>query len=301
MAEQGNVRFTGVMPALVTPLRADESLNEVAVQQLIRWHLSEGMDGFYICGGTGEGPGLQKHVRMQMAEAACAETRGRGSVIVHVGAIDLVTARELARHAGQVGADAVSSVPPFFFGYGEAEIRQYYMELSEASGLPVIMYASPLAGVNITWDMVDRLMDVPNMIGLKWTSSDYYTMGRIKELRGGNINVLNGPDETLLLGLVMGADGGIGATYNIIPRVIRRIWDSYRAGDLQTAREAQFQVDHLIHVLVRYGVVPAVKEILNMLGYACGSCVAPAKRLSSGERSALRADLDALSFETVYL
>ena len=92
MAEQGNVRFTGVMPALVTPLRADESLNEAAVQQLIRWHLSEGMDGFYICGGTGEGPGLQKHVRMQMAEAACAETRGRGSVIVHVVPLSLPSA-----------------------------------------------------------------------------------------------------------------------------------------------------------------------------------------------------------------
>ena len=289
-----NVQFRGVMPAIVTPLCEDESLNARTAERLVQWHLQEGMDGFYICGGTGEGPGLQKNVRMEMAELVCSKVRGQAASIVHVGAIDLVTARELARHAGHIGASAISSVPPFFFGYGEAEIRRYYEELSQAAGLPVLMYASPLAGINITWDMVDRLMDVPGMIGLKWTSADYYTMRRIKELRRGNINVINGPDETLLCGLMMGADGGIGATYNLAPGIYRRLYDAFRAGDWEKARKAQLESDHLVDVLVRYGVVPAIKAALGMLGFDCGACVAPTRRLGNSECAALRTELHAL-------
>lgn len=296
-----NVKFTGVMPALVTPLNADETINEAASRKLMQWLLSEGMDGFYLCGGTGEGPVVQKSERKKLAEIAREETQGKGDLIVHVGAVDLKTAAELAEHAGKIGADAISSVPPFFFQYGEAQIKQYYTALAEASGLPVIMYASPLAGVNITWDMVDRLMDIPGMIGLKWTSNDYYTMRRIKELRGGNINVLNGPDELLLCGMTMGADGGIGATYNIMPRLFRAIYDGFKSNNMDEARKAQVLVDHMVDVLIKYGVVPAIKEILAMMGHDCGYCVYPTKRLSDDERKALRKDLDDMKFEEVYL
>ena len=115
-------------------------------------------------------------------EIAKDEAGDRCKLIAHVGAIDLITARELAEHAGEVGVDAISSVPPFFFGYGKEQIRDYYKALADASGLPLLKHASPLSGVNITWDMVDRFMDIPGMIGLKWTNFDYFTMHRIKEL-----------------------------------------------------------------------------------------------------------------------
>ena len=182
-----NVLFTGILPALVTPLTERETINEDAARRLMRWHMDQGMDGFYICGATGEGPVVAPKERMRLAEIAREETRARGKkAIVHVGAIDLTTAKALARHAGEIGADAISSVPPFFFGYGEKEIAQYYTELSEAAGLPLIMYCSPLSGVNITYDMVGRFLNIPRAIGVKWTSYDYYTMHRIKELRGGD-------------------------------------------------------------------------------------------------------------------
>ena len=92
-----NVKFTGIMPALVTPLNADETINEAASRKLMQWLLSEGMDGFYLCGGTGEGPVVQKAERMKLAEIAREETQGKGDLIVHVGAVDLKTAAELAK------------------------------------------------------------------------------------------------------------------------------------------------------------------------------------------------------------
>ena len=299
--EKNNVKFTGVMSALVSCIDENEAVNEQAMRKIMQWHLQAGLSGFYLTGGTGEGPVLQKKTRMEIAEIAKDEVKTGASLIAHVGAIDLTTAVELARHAGRIGLDAISSVPPFFFEYGEREIADYYKALSDASGLPILMYASPLSGIEITWDMVDRLMDVPNMIGLKWTSYNYFTMHRIKELRGGNINVINGPDECLLCGLAMGADGGIGATYNVMPKLFSQIYNSFRAGDIDAARAAQYKANKLIEILLKFGVVCGVKDILTMLGYDCGYQVYPQKRFTDEERTAFRAELEKIHYMQEYV
>ncbi len=299
--EKNNVKFTGVMSALVSCIDENENVKEESMRKLMNWHLKEGFSGFYLTGGTGEGPILQKETRKRIVEIAKDEIGDRGDLIVHVGAIDLRTATELAAHAAEVGADAISSVPPFFFRYGEPQIRDYYKALSDASGLPVLMYASPLSGVNITWDMVDRLMDIPNMIGLKWTSYDYYSMHKIKELRGGNINVINGPDECLLCGLAMGADGGIGATYNVMPKLFVEIYNNFKAGNLAAAQAAQFKVNKLIAVMGKVGTGCAIKDMLDMLGFDCGYQVYPQKRLTAEEQEVFRASLKALNYEQEYI
>lgn len=301
MEDCTNIRFKGVMSALVSCIDEQEHVKEDSMRKLMKWHLEAGLSGFYLTGGTGEGPVLQKETRKRIVEIARDEAGGQCSLIAHVGAIDLRTAVELARHAGQVGVDAISSVPPFFFHYGEPQIRDYYQALSDASGLPVLMYASPLAGVNITWDMVDRLMDIPGMIGLKWTNYDYFTMHRIKELRGGDINVINGPDECLLCGLSMGADGGIGATYNVMPRLFAEIYERFHEGSLAAAQAAQFKANRLIAVLLRFGVVAGIKDILDMLGYDCGFQVYPQKRFTGEEQQAFRAALRELNYEETYI
>ena len=298
---ENNVKFAGVMSALVSCVDENGNVLEDSMRRLMNWHLKEGLSGFYLTGGTGEGPVLQKKTRMKIAEIAKDEIRGRGKLIAHVGAIDLKTAVELARHAGKIGLDAVSSVPPFFFHYGEPEIADYYRAIADASGLPVIMYASPLSGVNITWDMVDRLMNIPGMIGVKWTSYDYFTMHRIKELRGGNINVINGPDECLLCGLNMGADGGIGATYNVMPKLFSQIYESFRAGRMEEARKAQYEANRLIEILLQYGVVCGIKDMLAMIGYDCGYQVYPQKRFSEEEQASFRSALKRIRYEENYL
>lgn len=298
---QNNVKFKGVMSALVSCIDENENVKEDSMRRLMNWHLKEGFSGFYLTGGTGEGPLLQKETRKRIVEIAKDEAGDRCDLIAHVGAIDLKTAVELAKHAGEVGMDAISSVPPFFVHYGETQIADYYKALSDASGLPVLMYASPLAGVNITWDMVDRLMEIPNMIGLKWTNYDYFTMHRIKALRCGNINVINGPDECLLCGLSMGADGGIGATYNVMPKLFTRIYNSFQAGNLADAQEAQFKANRLIEILIKFGVVVGIKDILEMIGYDCGYQVYPQKRFTAEEQAAFHAALKEINYEEEYI
>ena len=119
--ENSNVKFKGVMPALVSCIDENEHVKEDAMRRLMAWHIKEGVTGFYLTGGTGEGPVLQKETRKRIAEIAKDTAGSRVRLIAHVGAIDLRTARELARHAGEIGLDAISSVPPFFYHYGETD------------------------------------------------------------------------------------------------------------------------------------------------------------------------------------
>ena len=296
-----NPIFTGVMSAFSTPLLEDGSINEEAARKLVGWQLSAGLTGFYVCGATGEGVVMRPDARKRLAEVVVDEVNGRGVVIAHVGAVDLATAVELASHAAACKCSAISSVPPFFYHYGLQEIKAYYRTLAEASGLPTLIYASPLAGTVFTCGMVAELMEIPGVSGLKWTNPDYYSMSRIKLLKGGDINVLNGPDETLICGLIMGADGGIGATYNVMPKVFAGIYDNFISGQYDKARLLQAKANRVIDVLIEYGVLTGIKEILTSLGFEMGYCVQPTRRFDSDESKVFFAKLKAIGYPDEYI
>ena len=299
-----NIKFHGVMPALISPVNEDGTLRRAVVKPLVEYLLEAGCSGFYVCGATGEGVVMQPQARMEMVEAVVEAVSGhklpdgsRPYVIDHIGAVDLMTAKKLAAHAASAGADAVSSVPPFFYNYGDNGMYDYYAALSDAAGIPLLMYACPLSGVPVTLEMVERLMTIPNMIGLKWTNPNYYTMWKICALNGGDINVINGPDETLICGLTMGAHAGIGSTYNIAPKSFVTIYDSFLRGDIETARQAQYKVNRLIVTMQKYGGIPAVKKILEFNGFDVGNCTYPLKRLTDSECAALKEDLKAIGYD----
>jgi N-acetylneuraminate lyase len=126
-------------------------------------------------------------------------------------------------------------------------------------------------------------------------------MRRIKELNNGDVNVINGPDETLLCGLMMGADGGIGATYNPMPKVFVNLYNSFISGDVEGARKAQFKANKVIQVLLKYGVIPGIKDMLEMIGFEVGYCTYPLKRFTPSEQEAFRSEIKALRFEEEYL
>ena len=99
----------------------------------------------------------------------------------------------------------------------------------------------------------------------------------------------------------MGADGGIGATYNVMPKLFAEIYCSYQDGDMETAQAAQFKANKLIEILLKFGVVCGIKDMLGMIGYDCGEQVYPQKRFTEEERAAFRAALKAIRYEEEYL
>lgn len=294
-----NKRFSGIMPALITPIREDGTLNRTAAEAVIDWELSHPIRGFYINGSTGEGPVLSEKTRREMAETAVSRVRGRGWIINHIGAPDTQSALRLARHAGEIGCDAVSSVlPNFYFKYTTPQILDYYRRVADVSGLPVLVYATGLLDGS-PYEFMRQVMEIPGVIGVKYTIYNYYEMHRICELNGGDVNVINGPDEMLLCGLAMGADGGIGTTYNVMPEWFCALYDAFRAGDFAAAQAMQFRINRVVEILLRYSVISSTKETFRFRGIDAGDAAYPARRYTKEESEALRRELTAAGIEGI--
>lgn len=172
------MKFKGIMPALVTPLTADGKVNTDAAQKLIEKLISEGADGFYIGGATGEGICMTPEEREVLAECTVCAVGGRAGTIIHIASMVFADAVKLARHAERIGADAISAIPPLFYPYSADEISEYYKKLAEAVHIPLIIYNNPGAGVSFTPEQIVRLFEVDNITGIKWTRPDYYSVMR---------------------------------------------------------------------------------------------------------------------------
>jgi N-acetylneuraminate lyase len=291
------MKFKGVMPALVSPLDANENINIPVLNQLLNDLLAKGADGFYLCGATGEGIAIDPEQRMVLAEEAIRTVGGRKPCIVQVASGNFEDAIRLAKHAEKVGAAAISATPPLFFSYDKDDVYNYYKKLADAVSIPMMIYYNPAAGFHINADIAAKMFEIDNVTAIKWTSSDYYQMMRLRDLTKGEMNIINGPDEMLLMGLSAGADGGIGTTYNFMFDIIRGIYDNFVKGDLETAREYQTRAIRIISVLLNYKIIPAAKVVLEAQGYAVGNATFPMKRYSDEEKATIIAQMKSAGLE----
>ena len=284
----------GVLPALVTPLDEKERFAARPMEQLLERVYSAGSDGVYVCGQTGEGLLLSKETRKQAAEVAIRNSPQGKQAIIHVGAATTADAVELSRHAARAGAHAVSSLLPsnaFTF----VEVRAYYEAIAAASDLPVLIYYFPEISRSVsTMDEIESLCSIPNVVGLKFTDFDFYRLSLLS--RAGKI-IFSGRDEAFACGVLMGASGGIGSFFNLVPELFVQVWQAGLAGDFATARRVQDRINDLIRVVLQFPMLPAIKTLLTWSGIECGPAVAPRRPLSAEEERQLRAAMKTIGFE----
>jgi N-acetylneuraminate lyase len=281
--------LSGILPAAVTPFDEHEQFAQAPFEALLESLYTAGVDGVYVCGGTGEGLLQTVEQRKRVAEAAVRNSPKSKQVIVHVGSHRTADAVELAAHAGGIGASAVSALPPLG-NYSFAEIRAYYEAIAAAAGAPLLVYFFPgsYPGVN-TLDQVLDLCRIPNVAGLKYTDFDLYRLRFIKQT---GVTVFNGYDEVLTAGLLMGADGGIGTFYNVIPHMFVDLYRRARTGDWEGARGVQDGINTIVRIALQFPCFPAIKEMLRWRGIDCGPCIRPRGALTAGQAGELRRQLD---------
>jgi N-acetylneuraminate lyase len=279
-----------ILPALVTPLTPDGEVDLASAERLIDYLYNQGVGGLYVTGSTGEGIYLDMESRRTMVELAVGMSRGRGHVIAHVGAIEGELAFRLAAHAGRSGADAVASIPPFVGGYNWDEVYGYYQRLCETSSIPVVGYYIPgLTGKGHTLDNLAALARLPNMAGFKVTDTNLYTAERLLPRLGPDQLIYNGADELLSLALMLGTHGGIGSTYNFMPKLILEIAALSTAGHWPEAIAAQKRANAVIEVLLSFQPMATTKQILYWQGLIDSpTCAAPRAMLSEADQAELR-------------
>lgn len=292
-SEQWKDCLRGVLPAIVTPFGVDGEFVAAVFERLLSRLYDAGVHGVYVCGQTGEGLLQSVNMRQQVAEVAVKSSPKGSAVIIHIGATRLPDAVQLARHASRIGASAVSSLPPSG-SYKFTEVRRYYQELAEASDLPLLVYYFPeVSQTVVSLDQILDLCEIPNVVGLKFTDFDLYKMHQISQ--SGKI-IFNGRDEVFAAGLLMGAGGGIGTFYNLVPELFLRIYESACSGKWEEARRTQDRVNELIRITLRFPVFSAVKTMLKWQGFDCGACLAPRENMSEASQLQLRTLLEENNF-----
>lgn len=260
------VNLRGVMAALLTPFDGQQKLDQDSLRRLVRFNLNQGIDGLYVGGSTGEAFVQTSAERQQVLEIVAEEAQGKMTLIAHVGCVSTMESQQLAQAAEEYGYDAVSAVTPFYYPFSfEEHCAHYQAIIDSANGLPMVVYNIPvLSGVKLTLDQIGTLVTLPGVGALKQTSGDLYQMEQIRRSHP-DLVLYNGFDEIFASGLVAGADGGIGSTYNIMGWRYKGIVKALQTGDIAQAQRLQAECNKVIDLLIKTGVFRGLKTVLHYM------------------------------------
>ena len=271
-----NILFEGTYAATFSIYDENMNVKKGSVEKLINYNAKNGLQGFYVGGNTGECTVLPNKTRKQMLEAVKEFAPAGAKIMAHVGAGHLEDVEDLISHANEVGVDAIASLPPSLTSYYKAEeIVDYYKHIASLSKSPVLSYVTPVLTCDVVW-FANQIMTIENVIGLKVSIPNYYAFERLKMVNGGDINILNGPDECLVSGLAMGADGAVGTTYNLMPATAVNIYNEFKKGNIKEALKHQNRLNRLIDELAGNNIA-TWKAVLDVIGIDPGYTIAPAK------------------------
>lgn len=280
----------GISPALLTAYDEHGSFDVGRSNALIDQLIDDGVDGLFIGGSTGESFLQGVDERMKVLESAAGHVAGRIGLIAHVGALDTPTTLRLAEFAATLQISAISAVTPIYYALTPQAHADYYRSLAATCDLPLIAYHIPgRSGVDLPTDWFLELAAEGVIQGVKYTSTDLYQLIEIRRSAPEGFLVYNGSDEVLLGGLALGADGGIGSTYNAIPGVYRAIWDAFQAGDLASARAHQDDANRFIHEMNNYNFLAFLRQVLEIRGLRMGSSRRPLPSLTSEQSDLIAA------------
>jgi 4-hydroxy-tetrahydrodipicolinate synthase len=264
----------GIVPAVVTPFRADERIDYKVWQELIEALIGSGVDGLLFLGGQGEFFALNEEEREVAARFAAQTADGRVPVYVNVGAVTTQETIRLAQKAEADDVDCAVVVTPYYVRPSEDELVDHYVDVCHAVHIPVLAYSIPeRTGVELTPSILRRVAGVAeNFAGLKDSSGK---MQDIPEYVASGMAVLMGRDHLILEGLKAGCSGAVAACANIAPRAFLELYAAFRAGDLGKAERLQALIEPLRTAFSLATFPSVVKEALEIIGMGVGRCRRP--------------------------
>ncbi|NLF21056.1 MAG: N-acetylneuraminate lyase [Clostridiaceae bacterium] len=260
-------KYRGIIPAFYACYDEDGEVSPERVRALTRHLIRKGVKGVYVGGSSGECIYQSVADRKLTLENVVAEAKGEITVIAHVACNNTRDSVELAAHAASLGVDAIAAIPPIYFHLPEHAIAAYWNAMSAAApDTDFIIYNIPqLAGVALTMPLFREMQKNPRVVAVKNSSMPVQDIQMFKDAGGEDFIVFNGPDEQFVGGRLMGADGGIGGTYAVMPELFLKANALLAEGKLEEAQALQFQIDRIIYAMCecRGNLYAVMKEILR--------------------------------------
>jgi 4-hydroxy-tetrahydrodipicolinate synthase len=285
-------RLTGCITALVTPFAADGAVDEPALRALVRWQLTEGIDGLVPVGSTGEAATLTDQERARVIAITAEEVGGRVPVIAGVGSNDTRQAIANGAAARAVGATHLLHVSPMYNKPPQRGILAHFRAIAAETDLPIVVYNVPgRTASNIEAGTALALAEIPGIVGIKEASGDLGQIAEILRRRPDHYSVLSGDDALTLGVLAHGGDGVISVVSNVTPRAMGDLVRAGRAGDLAAARAAHDRLAPWMRAaFVESNPIP-VKAALALLGRIGNHLRLPLVPLDAAHAPAVRAAL----------
>jgi len=288
--------LTGVLPALISPLRGDGKVDEPAVTRLVEHVISRGVNGLLALGSTGETASLDETARRTLLSKVVEAASGRVPVICGVAQSHLSAARVEVEAAAHLGAAAALVAPPFYYLIDQPTLLAFYRGLAKESPLPILLYNIPqYTKVVAQPDTVAALAREGTIVGIKDSSRDfeYFEGVCIATRELPRFRIFTGSDTMLLPALAMGGAGTICGAANVAPAWIVRIYDDFQRGDMVAARAGQDRLYQLV-MMLRGGVFPAaIKAACHLQGICEPWCAPPVAPLDDQAEAKLRDRLEA--------
>jgi len=288
--------IVGSMPAIVTPMHEDGSLDYPGLRSLLDWHVAEGSDGFVIVGTSGESPTVSVEELCELIRVAVEQIAGRIPVIAGTGGNSTIEAIELTKFAQKVGADASLQVVPYYNKPTQEGMYAHFKKIAEYVDLPVIINNVPGRTVaDLAGDTVVRLAGVPGIIGIKDATGNLergtLLIADLKHSGHGDFSVFSGDDLTAAMLMLMGGKGNISVTANVAPRLMHELCVAAMSDDVKKTREIQYKLLAVHKAMFTEANPIPVKWALHEMGKITAGIRLPLTPLSVSLREPLKAAL----------
>jgi N-acetylneuraminate lyase len=277
-----------LIAAPFTPMHPDGSVNLNMIEPLYNTYKNNKIAGVFINGSTGEGLSLSTKERKELAETWSEVVDNDFKLLLHVGHASISEAKELASHAAELNVSGISTVGPFYAKpVSVRDLTEFCKEIAAcAPSLPFYYYHIPeLTGVRFPMSefLPIAVEQIPTFKGVKFTDNDLIDFYQSQELVKDNCKFYFGSDELLICGLLLGADGFVGSTYNYMPHLYYEIMQAFSSGDLERARELQGSSMKIAQIIGSYGYNGAAKAVMSHLGLDLGPVRLPLKMPTESE------------------
>lgn len=272
--------FTGTFPALVTPMLGDDGIDPNidydSFEQLIEWHLSCKVDGFVVCGTTGESATLSHDERKNLSAFAIERIGGRVPVIIGTGTNSTKVSLEASIQARELGADGVLLVTPYYNKPTQEGLYHHFRTVAEGCGLPVILYDIPgRSVVELSLDTIKRLSIIDNIVAIKDATGDLGKAALVQKDTSDDFFLLSGEDALTSEIIRLGGKGVISASANVLPEKMCEIVRTGLSGDEEASKRLQDALKaHIEALFLEPNPAPAKSVLARQ-----GKITSPAVRL----------------------
>lgn len=290
------LELKGVIAAMITPFSNEDKVDEPGLEKLTDCLVKGGVHGIMTAGGTGEFPHLLREERKRVTEAVTRAAAGKTPVFAGTAACSTRETILLSQDAQEAGANALIITAPYYFGLPDESLYEHFKLVATEIDLPMVLYNNPLyTGNNLSPQLICRLSEISNIIGLKQSNSDLGQLVEVIRQAGEKLSILTGIDSQFYATLCVGGRGIFSTAACIVPRQMVALYEAVQKGSHHEALALHMKLQKLNRFL-EYdpGYVAPCKEALRILGLPAGRVRMPLPELTPQEKDEIQKALEDL-------